>query len=270
MRISSDILLEQDLTILSVLGYQNVKKLAPWSKPCTQKTSTSCLFLITEGEYTAYINQTELHIKQGELLYVPQNAAYFSKGTSIPFSWQAVYFILLENNKFFSEPHVYEIKLLEKFTSLFQAMNHTMMEKQLGYQMKSKMILYDIFRNLIAEQLIATEHFSAYYTLRDAINFINQNCIMKNININYLAQMCNITPAHFIRLFQQIFSITPKQYIINLKMNRAAELLQYYSYPISEIAEMLGYSSPAYFSAAFKSSVGISPLEYRLQHNVTI
>ena len=267
---SSDILLEQDITILSVLGHQNIRKRTQWKASVAKKITTCCLFLITEGEYKTCINQTEFHIRQGDLLYLPQNSNYYPRSVSVPFAWQGIYFLLLDNNKFFSQPHIYQIKLLEKFISLFQAMEHEWQEKPLGYQMKSKMILYDIFRNLMAEQLIATEHFAAYYTLRDAINFMNQNCMKNNININYLAELCNITPAHFIRLFQKIFSITPKQYIINLKMNHAADLLQYYSYPISEISEMLGYSSPAYFSAAFKNSKGVGPMEYRMKHNITI
>lgn len=68
------------------------------------------------------------------------------------------------------------------------------------------------------------------------------------------------------RLFSQIKSITgmtPNDYILHLKMNKAIALLEESHLTIAEIAYQLGFSIPAYFSKCFKKQFGITPAEYR-------
>ena len=67
----------------------------------------------------------------------------------------------------------------------------------------------------------------------------------------------------FIRCFRAYTGYPPRQYLIRLKVNRARELLSYSSYNISEIARLVGYDNPLYFSRVFSQNMGCSPSEYR-------
>ena len=59
------------------------------------------------------------------------------------------------------------------------------------------------------------------------------------------------------------YGYTPKQYILQRKMQVACSLLEENLYSISEIADLLDFSSSQHFSSSFKKKLGISPDEYR-------
>lgn len=57
--------------------------------------------------------------------------------------------------------------------------------------------------------------------------------------------------------------MTPMQYIISVRMTNAQQLLGTTEYNITEIASVVGYDNPLYFSRLFKKQTGLSPTEYR-------
>ena len=256
---------EEELAF-SHITYMLEKKAGKWIHP-HRDLKVGSLFLIMEGVYQCQVGQTEWTVKKGQLLYIPPNVFYSSQSCSDTFTYQGIFFHVLEGESL-SIPQLYQLKLFEKFKALFHSIGEEIAQKSIGYKHKTNMILHDIFRNLTIERMMTTENFSAYYTLNTAINFMNRNYDKTDISVSELADMCAITPTHFTRLFQKIFSTTPKKYIINLKMTRAVDMLQYSSYSINEIAEQLGFACPAYFSTAFKKHMGMSPLEYRLQYGI--
>ena len=95
-----------------------------------------------------------------------------------------------------------------------------------------------------------------------AVQYFNQN-FSKPICIQTYAQSCNMTPCWFIRSFKRQMGITPQQYLTEIRMNKAKELLSVSSYNVGEIAEIVGYQNPLYFSRVFSSNAGCSPTEFR-------
>jgi AraC-like DNA-binding protein len=86
------------------------------------------------------------------------------------------------------------------------------------------------------------------------------------IDLTELAQLHNLSKFQFARHFQERTGQAPISYFIQMKMQRACELLDSTSSDIKAIAECLGYSDPYYFSRLFKNSVGLSPQQYRRTH----
>ena len=95
------------------------------------------------------------------------------------------------------------------------------------------------------------------------MDYLETNYTKTGISITFLANLCNITPTYFTSVFKKIFNTTPKDYIINMRMEKAKEYLMYSTYTMNEISEDLGYSNPAYFSAAFKKNYGVAPTEFK-------
>ena len=62
--------------------------------------------------------------------------------------------------------------------------------------------------------------------------------------------------------------ITFSAYLVNVRMEKAAQLLQTTNYRVYEVAEMIGYSNLSYFSKQFKEKYGITPFDYRNQRVV--
>ena len=69
----------------------------------------------------------------------------------------------------------------------------------------------------------------------------------------------------FIRNFKEYTEATPTQYIQSLRISNAQTLLETTNYNVSEIAQILGYDDPFYFSRVFKKQSGLSPSEFRKQ-----
>lgn len=87
----------------------------------------------------------------------------------------------------------------------------------------------------------------------------------ESINVRAYAAERHFTVGWFIREFRRYVGVTPLQYVIDLRMARAQELLSHSDCPIAQIAALVGYDNPLYFSRLFRGRTGMSPLQYRKQ-----
>lgn len=101
--------------------------------------------------------------------------------------------------------------------------------------------------------------------IQNALLYINQN-LNRNITVAELAQMAHVSEKHFRYLFYQQTAFTPKHYIINAKLNKAAHMLTLDFLSVAEISEALSFPSPSYFISAFKKQFGQTPSAYRKSH----
>lgn len=85
----------------------------------------------------------------------------------------------------------------------------------------------------------------------------------EDICIEDYVQKHHMSTSWFIRNFKQYTGSTPMQYIISKRIYNAENLLQSEHYNVTEIANIVGYDNPLYFSRIFKKIKGISPSEYR-------
>jgi transcriptional regulator GlxA family with amidase domain len=75
-------------------------------------------------------------------------------------------------------------------------------------------------------------------------------------------ELC-LSEDHFIRLFRQRFGQTPGRYLIQARVDRARHLLRFSSHSIKQIAAILGYREPYFFSRQFRQRTGLTPSVYR-------
>ncbi len=78
-----------------------------------------------------------------------------------------------------------------------------------------------------------------------------------------LAKLSNLSRSAFADRFIGIVGQSPMAYLTAWRLDRAAEMLRYGRWPISEVAERVGYTSQAAFSRAFKSQFAMAPLQWR-------
>jgi AraC-like DNA-binding protein len=83
-----------------------------------------------------------------------------------------------------------------------------------------------------------------------------------------LASVARMSLPHYFVIFKRCTGSTPIDYFIKLRMERARELLATTSCSVKEIAGVLGYDDPLYFSRVFKSVNQATPTEYRANHKV--
>ena len=98
----------------------------------------------------------------------------------------------------------------------------------------------------------------------EAVQYFHKN-YHTEINIIEYAAAHHMSVSWFIRGFKEYTDSTPTQYILSLRISNAQILLETTDYNITEIAEIVGYENPLYFSRLFKKQVGVSPSDFRKQ-----
>lgn len=93
------------------------------------------------------------------------------------------------------------------------------------------------------------------------IDYVEEN-IFEIIDLEVLAERCNLSLSRFKHLFKEEVGIPPSEYIIRRKIEKAKTLLEKHEMNVKDIAYDLGFTSPAYFSTVFKQYIGYSPTEH--------
>jgi AraC family transcriptional regulator len=88
--------------------------------------------------------------------------------------------------------------------------------------------------------------------------------------LEQLGQEVGCSPFYLSRSFSREVGLTIPQYLRNMRMERAAELLRSGRYNVSEAATEVGYSSLSHFSKAFCETIGCCPVLYPAAKNVII
>jgi AraC-like DNA-binding protein len=81
--------------------------------------------------------------------------------------------------------------------------------------------------------------------------------------IEDLASSLGLSTTHFYRVFREHTGLSPYQYHLQLRMERAKQMLHATSMSIKEVAAALAFESPFHFSSAFKQRTGLSPSQWR-------
>ena len=81
--------------------------------------------------------------------------------------------------------------------------------------------------------------------------------------IKYYASQCNLSESRFSHIFKIQTGVTPQEYIMSLRINKAKTLLSETALPISTISDMLGFNTHNYFIRVFKKHTGLSPFKFR-------
>lgn len=124
-------------------------------------------------------------------------------------------------------------------------------------QLESKKELKDI---AIEEQVSA----GSGDALMDKVkHYLQYNYMLYDISLDSISQIVNMAPAYFSSRFKKCFGMNFVDYVAELRMNAAQELLRDPLRSASEIATMVGYDSASYFARAFKKYTGMTPTEFR-------
>ena len=102
--------------------------------------------------------------------------------------------------------------------------------------------------------------------LHPAIRYMEEHLSDPNLSNSHLANAVSLSEVYFRKLFTQEYGISPRQYIIDLRIKMAQQLLRDNCQSITDISEACGFSSVYYFCRLFKQRTGLTPLQYVKQH----
>ena len=150
------------------------------------------------------------------------------------------------------------------YSYLFKEMIHELQTCRTGYEELLTMYLKQIF--LLVQRTRQEERPAVSTYIQEemeyARRYFNEH-YNEPISIQEYAESRNMSVCWFQRNFKQIVKHTPMQYLLTIRVNNAASLLETTNYGLAEIATIVGYEDPLYFSRLFRKIKGVSPRDYR-------
>lgn len=104
-----------------------------------------------------------------------------------------------------------------------------------------------------------------YVLIRQSKRFIEEYYPEK-IDLDDLAKAAFMSRFHYIRVFKQVYGVTPRNYLKDMRISKAKELLKQ-GHSVTKVCMSVGYESLATFSTTFNKSTGYSPREYQRLYN---
>ena len=95
-----------------------------------------------------------------------------------------------------------------------------------------------------------------------AIEYLADNYQSK-MSLSDLAKETHYSPYHFLRIFKRHTGRTPFEYLIDMKIEKAKDMLRNTDHTITHICDACGFSCLSYFSQAFKKKTGLTPTQFK-------
>lgn len=248
------------------------------------------LIFVSEGTALLLINSEEYTVKAGDVFVINGKKNYKYRNLenfcTYKINYKFDYLLFLDNEiqrlpgfqMLFNSEHMIiggvsfqnrlHLNILdyEKIKTTIETMYSEYIEKHKGW----RTILNSYFNLTIVHlsRIYTFSESSEIHHLNNITNVVSyiENNFTKNISIDELTSIANLSTRHFNRMFTKIYRTTPLNYINSMKMQHAYYLLKNTMLNISEIAQKCGYFDSNYFSRQFKKIYGISPKEFRNQN----
>ena len=233
-----------------------------WRNDC----SYACFYLVTRGEMFAHLDDgRRLTVRRGDVLFL-KSADKATIGSHCPdgSTHDFISFYYDERFDLGIDTLVHGAEAEQLSRDIYEA-HHS------AYPL-AHFKLYTHFTRLVyrlaSKTLKSTKDYSEISQIQSAAEYINQNC-HKRITEDELCRASGYSPAHLRRLFLKYYARSPRDYILDRRIDIAKEiLLDKPPKSIQEIAISLNFCSPSYFCKLFKQRVGITPLEYKAQYDI--
>ena len=225
-------------------------------------------YFVTEGSFSITIAGTEYIAKPGDWFFIPADVAHqYHRFLDKPMEKYWMHFDIYPSANLLAAlqvKHRVNAANEPQVLALFEEFGKLCNSNDLTDRLKVKAIIL----NLLAEYIRLAGRQTKVFTdrqdedMRNVLSYINEN-FKKNLTTEELAAVCHLHPTHFIRAFKLKTAQTPHQYITDIRMEYARQLLDRSDRSIVEIAEDAGFYDPAHFSRAFKRHFAMTPTQYR-------
>ena len=216
-------------------------------------------FIFREKGYAEYIfPDCVLRVNEGEVIFLPRGSTYRfvtppqdeNLYTSINFTADD---IGLER-KVYSLSDFYNAKYItQSFTELWDFGDESDRHKCYA-------LFYDLMAHITRTEHLSKAEISRHAVIEPAVEYMKKHIYDKELKIQDLCRLCAISDTYFRKLFCERFNMTPSEYVTTRRLTFAKTIIDNNDYEtLKEVAELVGYNDPLYFSKAFKKFYGYSP-----------
>ncbi|MBQ7097075.1 MAG: AraC family transcriptional regulator [Clostridia bacterium] len=201
------------------------------------------------------IEDREYHVSPGEMFVIPSFVeAYYEADSENPWSYIWIGFTTPDKPPIALD----DVICCPEALNIFNAMK-TCEVMNTGINAFLSARLWDLFYLLISKSAPQPNY------VERALDYIHSE-YTKDITVDQIAHFLNISRVYLSTIFKEKMGISPKQYLLNYRMNIATIMMSNHPTSISIIANSVGYSDIYNFSKMFKRHYGVSPKKYIEQH----
>lgn len=155
--------------------------------------------------------------------------------------------------------------LAEAINRIIKVSTHDSKMKDLFAELALRELLLKLMQTQ-ARQLVETHYrqMSAYHRFAAVIKYIKEN-LHRKISIEELSKLAYLSRPTFFRLFKREFGITPIDYILRERINKAKELLSQPGCSVSTACYQSGFNSVNHFISKFREMEAVTPLKFKQQ-----
>ena len=227
------------------------------------------LHLVTGGEGTLRIGGESFAIGAGDAFLIPaEQMSFYQASDTNPWSYSWAGFTGVRATRYAQQllelaPERYVLRGLN-MADYAPPVNAAAVLKETSASnyFFSKQVLYTLFSFFARD-------FAGLLAAREApdiaarLKFYLDTKYMEKLRIDELARLFGVHPTHLARVFRAAYGLAPKQYLQQLKLEKASELLRRSDMLVALIAESLGFEDQHAFSRCFKQQLSVSPTEFR-------
>lgn len=162
--------------------------------------------------------------------------------------------------------HKVKIGLHGSYLNLWNKIIGEIQIKEEHYEQLTNLYLQELLLKMLRGNILIDHNMLNKKALFRNIMEDFHNQYNQNTKISEYALKNHISTCWLIRGFKEETGFTPQIYITKIRMNKAKELLLYSELSINEIASIIGYENPLYFSRIFKKNMNLSPNNYRKKY----
>jgi AraC family transcriptional regulator of arabinose operon len=129
------------------------------------------------------------------------------------------------------------------------------------FERNNHLKMMKIFYHLLDE--LNTEIVEPNVPIQKFINFMNKNYSNPDLSIHEIASFGNISEIYLRKLFNKYLQVSPKQYLIHLRISKSKELFESTNLSVDQVSKNCGYSTVYHFCRSFKNICKCTPSEYR-------
>lgn len=228
--------------------------------------------ILNEGDL-CLLNSEELHQITGNADYEVHDVVLFDPrilGFSYADEWQEAYNIPFFNHSLIFKNIIHPEDVgYSDLVCLVQKLFEESLKQRENWYMNCKLLLLQLFNFAAAHHMLlpAKEVMSAgnarkILRYKAIISYMEKH-YQEPVSLQQLADAVSCNSQYLCRFFKEIAGISPIQYLISYRLERACGLLAHTALPVTEIALDCGFDNISYFIRKFKAVKGCTPKEYR-------
>lgn len=223
---------------------------------CERDFCMLSLRVMAEEKTKIISNGKTYSVGKGDLIFIPPNTPYERKTKKEELF---VFHFLAENFK--KDIYIME-NVSKKIEDLFREAYKTSIDQPQSYRLKLNSVLYDVLFELAAP--------SYSEEVKRAVDLIKHHYCESDFRISEISKKIHLSESRIRKIFKEETGMSPKEYLCNMRFERAMTLLKSGYISVKEVSDMVGFTDSKHFSSEFKKKYGISPVHCKSKNTERI